>query len=225
MKHLIALAVGLVTALAPAAPASAATHKPKLPGIGGTIVIPANPGAYGSYAITLVQVYDHLTYYSTKGIPGNPVIARFRVLDTGSASVDEDPQQDANTLMVGHEYPTKPVVEYNWKPGKGQTGKPETNDWQLEADFLANNGNGSFWALGGPVAKGCPTVPLGYSPFDNVSDVRTFSSAINLIPGADTQACVAFSLGLYKTTAKICWTPDAAVPLQQPTYCWTFENQ
>jgi hypothetical protein len=76
--------------------------------MGATTDIPALPGAYGAYQVTLLQVYWNLTYLS--GEPGaHPFVARLRISDTGSAGLDEDPQQDAATLLLEQDYPTWPV--------------------------------------------------------------------------------------------------------------------
>jgi hypothetical protein len=52
-----------------------------------------------------------------------------------------------------------------------------------------------------------------------------------LMPGSTRVGCVAFQLPVHRdlTTLQFCWTPDAQVTLfgagpQQPTYCWTINN-
>ena len=70
-----------------------------------------------------------------------------------------------------------------------------------------------------------PVVPNYYSGIPGAPHYYTYAP-IHLIPGSATETCVVFSLPVKadRTTLKICWTPDAAVQLQQPTYCWTFNN-
>jgi hypothetical protein len=188
------------------------------PGLNDTIVIPALPGAYGSYSITLLQVYNDLSYYPVAS--SHPVVVRLRVSDTGSTSVNEDPQADSNILLLGHDYPTWAVVVYNQTGTQGPI-------WQLETAFLHNTSNDDIGSsyLGDPGLADCPTAPYNSNPYYNVSNVRTFSG-VDLIPGSAAETCVAFSLPIKRdrTTLKVCWTPDAAVQLQQPTYCWTFDN-
>ena len=33
-----------------------------------------------------------------------------------------------------------------------------------------------------------------------------------------------YPTGVDRTTMKLCWTPHAGERHQQPTYCWTFDN-
>ena len=124
--------------------------KPTGPGIGATIAIAAKPGAYGAYHVTLLRVYNTLGY-DFEGFPASgshPLVARFLVNDTGSTSLDEDPQSDANALLLGHDYPAVPVVEWTG------TGKVAGTWWELESDF--ENPKTTTGYIDGMNHTGCP---------------------------------------------------------------------
>jgi hypothetical protein len=60
-----------------------------------------------------------------------------------------------------------------------------------------------------------------------VSALRALAIVVGLLAtpaSASTKASPTASTVVDRTTLKVCWTPDAAVQLQQPTYCWTFDN-
>jgi hypothetical protein len=231
-----------VTALFPALPAGATT-KPA-PFVGATISIPALVGAYGAYQVTLLQVYNNLTYRYDKALglqpsKSHPLVARLRVSDTGATLVHEDPQRDANALLLGHDYPTWPVVVVT---------DDNSVEWQLMADAyfspnaLMGTKPGQFSAA--PGAPGCvpydclspgtcptPTVPVprttwtGGGMAGGNETINTYGD-IKLMPGSAAETCVVFSLPVKvdRTTLKVCWTPDAAVPHRQSTYCWLVDN-
>jgi hypothetical protein len=168
----------------------------------------------------LLQVYTTELY---GGGPNgtHPVIFRVRVSDTGSTSLDQDPQQDAAVLLLGRGYPTSPIVEYN------QSGWPWPV-WQLTTDYLSNTGTGFLDSVhvGGAGLAGCPA-PTALYPnlYDGMTNVRTVGP-IKLVRRSGAETCVVFSLPskLDRTTLKFCWTSDAGEPLRQPTYCWAFDN-
>jgi hypothetical protein len=211
-----ALAAGLLVL---AAPAGASTPK-HTPIIGSTVTIHPIRDVSGSYSVPLLQAYTTELYgggpYGT-----HPVIFRVRLSDTGSTSFDQDPQSDSAVLLLGHYYPTSPIVEYD------QSGWPWPV-WQLTTDYLSDTGNGFLdsVSVGGAGLGGCPT-PTSLYPnlYESISNVRTFGP-MKLIRRSAGETCVVFSLPrqLDRTTMKFCWTPDAGEALHQPTYCWTVDN-
>ena len=77
--------------------------KPPGPGIGATVVLPAMPGAYGSYSVTLLQVLRG--FYDPSLLPSShPFYVKLRVTDTGSTSVGEDafsaPKSDRSATPI-----------------------------------------------------------------------------------------------------------------------------
>jgi hypothetical protein len=220
MNKVLTTAAALTAGLALlAAPASAITPK-HTPTIGSTVTIQTIPGASSSYSVTLLQVYT-TELYGGGPYGSHPVIVRVRLSNTGSTALDQDPQQDSAILLLGHDYPTSPIVEYH------QSGWPWPV-WQLTTDYLSNTGAGFLDStrVGGVGLVGCPT-PTSLYPnlYESISNVRTFGP-IRLIRRSAAETCVVFSLPrkLDRTTMKFCWTPDAGKPRHQPTYCWTFDN-
>ena len=186
--------VALVTVLVPAATAN---PQPIRPGVGSTINIPATPGAYGAYSMTLLQVFGQYRWNKPGNSGSHPFFVRFRIIDTGSSTFGgeaEEPLIDAHILLLGHKYPAYTTS----LPLHDTVGLP----------------------------PGCPSGLSGWA----------FSFRPGpLLPGTATVGCVAFQLPVHRdlTTLKFCWTPDAArtffyrnpeAPLQQPTYCWTINN-
>ena len=202
-----------------AAPASAITPKHTAT-IGSTVTIQTVPHVSGSYSITLLQVYT-TELYGGGPSGSHPVIVRVRVSDTGSKSLDEDPQQDSSVSLLGHDYPTWPIVEFN------QSGWPFPI-WQLTTDYLSNTGAGFLdsTGVGGTGIVGCPTPASPYpNLYNSISHVRTYGP-LKLTHGSAAETCVVFSLPrkLDRTSFKFCWTPVAGERFHQPTYCWTFDN-
>jgi hypothetical protein len=211
-----ALIAGLALLAAPAG-ANTPTHTPT---IGSTLTIQTVPHVSGSYSITLLQVYT-TELYGGGPYGSHPVIVRVRLSDTGATSLDQDPQQDSAVLLLGHDYPTSPIVQYD------QSGWPWPV-WQLTTDYLSNTGTGFLDSVraGGAGLEGCPAATSLYpNLYESISNVRTFGP-IKLVRRSEAETCVVFSLppNLDRTTMKFCWTPDAGEPLRLPTYCWTFDN-
>lgn len=194
--------------------------KPQGPGIGNTIAIAASPGAYGAYHVTLQQIYNTLAY-DLEGFPAagsHPLVAKFSVNDTGATALNEDPQSDANALLLRHDYP--PVAVVKWSG----TGKAAGTRWELESDF--ENPKATTGFIDGMKHTGCPAPNApAVNTYSNVTSANTYGP-IELIPGSETETCVVFSMpvNVDRTTMKVCWTPDATVTLQQPTYCWMYNN-
>jgi hypothetical protein len=220
MNKVLTTAAALTAGLALlTAPANATTPK-HTSTIGSTISIHAIPHFSGSYSVTLLQIYT-TELYGGGPYGSHPVIFRVRLSDTGSTALHQDPQQDSAVLLLGHNYPTSPIVQYD------QSGWPWPV-WQLTTDYLSNTGTGFLDSIrvGGAGLGGCPT-PTSLYPnlYEGISNVRTFGP-LKLIRRSSAETCVVFSLPrtIDRTTMKFCWMPDAGEPLRQPTYCWTFDN-
>lgn len=228
--------------LIPALPV-VATTKPA-PLVGATINVAAIPGAGGAYQVTLLQVYNNLRYVYeatyAKRSPSHPLVARLRVSDTGATSVHENPQRDADGLLLGQDYPTWPVVvlhsygHYEWQLAADAYSNYEANaNVGVAGQFSEPPGTptGCGLACTSPGTCPTPTVPVPGTIWarDNMAGGGTTVNAygdINLIPGSAAETCVVFSLPVKvdRMTLKVCWTPDAAAQLQQPTYCWLVDN-
>ncbi len=210
----------LTAALALTAPPAGAVTPKRTPTVGSTVTVQAVAHVSGPYTVTLLQVYTTELYGG--GPRGtHPVIVRVRLSDTGATSLDQDPQQDSSIKLLGHDYPTSPIVEFR------QSGWPWPV-WQLTTDYLSNTGTGFLDSIrvGAAGLVGCPT-PTSLYPnlYEGISDVRTFG-ALKLTRRSAAETCVVFSLPgqVDRTTMKFCWTSDAGEARRQPTYCWTFDN-
>ena len=103
MNRVLTTTAALTSGLALlAAPAGAVTPK-HAPTIGSTVTIKTIPHVSSSYSVTLLQVYT-TELYGGGPSGSHPVIARLRLSDNGSRSLDEDPQQDSAVLLLGRHY-------------------------------------------------------------------------------------------------------------------------
>lgn len=77
--------------------------KPSAPGVGGTIKVPAIPGASGQYEVTLLQVFNTITWSAPRGdLKGTrPIDIKLRITDDGSQPVDLTPSTQGIYWAVG----------------------------------------------------------------------------------------------------------------------------